>query len=105
MTKRDDDALRRSIDYVLEREPSRADQLDYKKRKLPWREIGGLASYIAQKRTLKLDPWVDPPSELSGSTNAPMDRLYRRLISAGLSQFEPDPLAALKSVGKGDGLA
>ena len=31
-----------------------------------------------------------------GSTDAPHDRLVRRLMKAGVSKYHPDPLRALK---------
>jgi hypothetical protein len=53
---------------------------------------------------LGLRPWELPPMDCDGTDNGPMGRLVRRLEKHGISKYHPDPLAALKAVGAGNGL-
>jgi hypothetical protein len=67
---------------------------------------GRFAAYYCQRKRLKLAPYEFPPCWLSdvddvegpdfkGKLKAA--RLLKRLLDAGLSKFEPDPIAALEA--------
>jgi len=66
---------------------------------------GEHAAYIAQYRTLQLRPWQCPPChardevavDIYGRRPGELE-LRDRLVSAGLSVYEPDPLSALARV-------
>jgi hypothetical protein len=66
---------------------------------------GEHASYTAQCRTLRLRPWQCPPChagdevavDIYGRRPGELE-LRDRLVSAGLSVYEPDPVSALARV-------
>ena len=64
------------------------------------------AVYHCQMETLRLRPWQTPPCWV-GDERPHVDdhrgevaawELRRRLLAAGLSEFEPDPVAALEAI-------
>jgi hypothetical protein len=68
------------------------------------------AAYSLQCDALNLKPWQSPP--MDAGDDKPRDEspvagrvaaweLRRRLIAAGLSKFEPDPIRALETVAAG----
>jgi hypothetical protein len=69
------------------------------------REVAKFCAYSLQYDALDLEPWQAPPCILS-STRArdlePHDRqahhIMRSMVKAGISIYEPDPLAALAAV-------
>jgi hypothetical protein len=94
----DREVLHRAMEIVLRTEPSRAEQLDWEGRKLSggWFEAATFASFVCQTQALRLKPWESPPC--NGSERDPKSMaLLRRMLKAGLSQWEPDPAAALKA--------
>src|SRR5262249_44458690 len=99
----DDDALRRAM-AIARRDPSRAMQLDEKLRDEPWTEVAEFAAFHCQIQALGLKPWQLPPCSLEADDphegNKDAQRLLRRMLAAGVSQYEPDPLAELKAKGK-----
>jgi hypothetical protein len=60
------------------------------------------AAYSCQTRNLKCKPWESPP--MFGDAAPEHDghvagaKLLKRLLDAGLSRYEPDPIAALAKV-------
>jgi hypothetical protein len=79
---------------------------DLKKR--PWDEVAQSAAYHAQMKLLRLRPWQCPPcwaneeidpaeGERFGNLRDEVELLQRMLV-AGLSHWEPDPLAAVERV-------
>ena len=102
----DGDALKRALVACRAESSARAKQLDSKLRDEPWEEVAQFASYCAQGRALDLMPWQSPPcranlgalSEPFGDPRAAREsaELLRRLLDAGLSRFEPDPLGAIE---------
>ena len=90
----DHDALRRAVE-VARKDPELWDLLERKRRAgEDFVELGKTAAYSQQIDNLKLKPWQDPPmyGELG---DADALALLKKLLEAGLSRFEPDPLAAL----------
>ena len=85
---------------IARREPSRAQQLDEKLQDESWDEVAEFASYVCQTEALQLKPWQTPPCIIdeddSDQDNRIPRALLRRMIAAGVSRYDPDPLAALK---------
>ncbi len=102
MKRVDREALERAIKLAREQDAGRRQQIDGKLKSESWEAVGRFASYFCQSRSLKLRPWQWPPcwvtiddqdDGLGGRKAAAM--LLRRLLDAGLSKFEPDPLNAI----------
>lgn len=90
----DRDALARAL--AIEQagdEPGRRDQ------GRDWFEAATSASYACQRRALGLRPWQSPPcygdAHPGHDGHADAAVLLQRLLDAGLSRWEPDPLQAL----------
>jgi hypothetical protein len=89
-----------------------ARQVEQKLRDEPWEDVGQFAAYSCQDDNLQLEPWQVPPCWLrddravQAALSMPHDHsgrreageLVRRLLAAGLSRYEPDPLGALARV-------
>src|SRR5262249_25615653 len=95
----DRDALERAM-QIARRDPSRAQQLDEKLQDESWDEVAAFAAYVCQNRALHLKPWQSPPSSVAEDDPDEDDEdaqmLLRRMLAAGVSRYDPDPLAALK---------
>ncbi len=62
-----------------------------------WLDAALTAVYHYQCETLRLLPWQSPPMHLDDSDDdAGGQKLLRRMLAAGLSRYEPDPLGALR---------
>ena len=100
----DRDALERAIKIALASdEPGFAEQIERKLKKDDWMEQQGTsASYGCQRRALQLRPWQSPPSYADahpGQDGHDQAReLLNRLLDAGLSRWEPDPIGALRAI-------
>jgi hypothetical protein len=103
----DHDAMARAIEIMRHRDQASAIQIADKLASEPWEEVGRFAAYGAQGDTLRLRPWQWPPcwiADIEAELAAPPDQsgrqraaeLLQRMLAAGLSRFEPDPLAALE---------
>jgi hypothetical protein len=91
----DRDALERAM-VLARREPDRAEQLDaLLAQGDSWGSVARFAAYLCQCRTMHLKPWESPPMHADSPTAA---QLADRLVAAGLSVYEPDPLRALEPV-------
>ena len=108
MTRKDRKALRRAIEAVRRESPMRARQIADKLASGPWEDVGEFASYSAQCRALRLRPWQFPPcwiDDIPAALNDPelhrglrtAAELLQRMLAAGLSRYEPDPLKALEA--------
>jgi hypothetical protein len=104
----DREALERAVKLANERQ-HRTDllregksQIDLMLETDPWIEVAHFASYSCQMRSLGLRPWMFPPAWLSLDDRDPEHAdgvaLLRRLLDAGLSKYEPDPIGALAKV-------
>jgi hypothetical protein len=110
LTEVDRDALERAIAMGRQRGAAEREQLDGFLREKPWREVGEFAAYGCQCDTLRLKPWQTPPCEIedpdltlarTGDDYRGLRaaaRLLERLLKAGLSKYEPDPIGALERV-------
>jgi hypothetical protein len=103
--QRDRDALTRAL-VIARQDPMRAEQLD---RKLAngesWDEVATFAALCVQSNALHLKPWQCPPCDSNNEIDPSEGVLYgnrpdevallQRMLAAGLSRFEPDPMKAL----------
>ncbi|MET3988742.1 hypothetical protein ABID65_000368 [Bradyrhizobium sp. S3.9.2] len=93
ITDTDRDAMTRAIVAARRESPARKKQIDGKLVRQPWEAVGRYAAFCAQIDSLNLQPWesavvyADSPEALA---------LLGRLKAAGLSKYEPDPLAAIE---------
>jgi hypothetical protein len=70
-------------------------------------EVGQFAAYCCQCRSLRLKPWQTPPMHGDAEPSHPdaddthgygaAAELLERLLAAGLSRWEPDPIGALEA--------
>jgi hypothetical protein len=64
-----------------------------------WDDAASAAAYHLQLKNLRLKPWQDPPMYGDIERAQPgAAELLARLLAAGLSRYEPDPIAALARV-------
>jgi hypothetical protein len=109
MKRVDREALKRSIELARSHDAGRRNQIDAKLETESWEEVAMFASYVCQHRSLNLRPWQLPPCEVDvgdedepamgpkgGKRSAAL--LLQRMLAAGLSKFEPDPIGALARV-------
>ena len=101
MNRIDRDALRRALALVRAESPGRAAQIAAKLKDEPREQVAEFASYCCQIDNLELKPWQDPPmfAEIRPDPNALA--LLVKLLGAGLSRCEPDPIQALAEVRAG----
>jgi hypothetical protein len=93
----DEDALRRCLELYLadrKRGPVIQARLDGGE---PWRSVARFCSYSIQRNRLSLKPWQASPCHPYDADGL---ALYERLIAAGLSRFENDPVRALAELEK-----
>ena len=112
MTPIDQDALARAIAAIRKSNAGGAVlQIEQKLEREGFEVAGSFAAYSQQVDNLHLMPWEVPPcwvapaniedllatSPDADDTHGWRDaaRLLKRLLDAGLSRFEPDPIAAL----------
>jgi hypothetical protein len=102
----DRDALERAMTLCRSESKGRAAQIDAKLQDESWESVACFAAVCSQTRLLALDPWQTPPLRASlNDLTKPRDdsrgerraaELLEKLLRAGLSRFEPDPVAALE---------
>jgi hypothetical protein len=105
----DDEALERAIALARQESPGRRDQIDSMLQERDWLHVATFCAYCCQDNELKLKPWEivpcwieDPDLVLQEARSADLGqrrraaRLLKRLLAAGLSKFEPTPLAAIE---------
>jgi hypothetical protein len=107
LRRTDRDALERALVMAC-RESEQAARYEEMLRSKPWREAAESAAYSMQVKTLKLKPWQAPPC---GCRSDEIGRGYghsrgevllrRRMLAAGLSLYEPNPIAALEKIAAG----
>jgi hypothetical protein len=95
VSKVDREALKRAL--VLAKasdERGRREQIESMQER-DWFEAAHFAAYHCQVNALQLRPWQSPP--LYGR-DADAAVLLRKLLDAGLSRYEPNPVAALAAI-------
>jgi len=105
LTKVDRYALQRAMDIAAADDPGRAEQLASKLKDEPWEEVAKFAAYCVQGDNLCLQPWERVPMEIADTgPTRPEDRgariLLKKLLDAGLSRFEPDPICGARQVAR-----
>jgi hypothetical protein len=105
----DREALARALKLAQAESEQEREHFDCMLIEKGWRWAAETAAYVRQSAALKLRPWQPPPCwirDLEGDLAAGDDgisgryaaaKLTRRLLAAGLSRFEPDPIAALEA--------
>jgi hypothetical protein len=102
LSKIDRDALERAVAIALASdEPGEREQIAGKLRR-DWFEAATFAAYGCQVRALGLKPWQSPPcygdAHPGHDGHADAAVLLKRLLDAGLSRWEPDPVGALSAI-------
>jgi hypothetical protein len=96
---------------MARREEGRGEQLDAMLRSEPWEEVAQFAAYCCQTTNLRLRPWEIPPcwvidpDDPDNTTHTPKEndsrrnaaKLRRQMRKHGISQWHPDPLAAIET--------
>jgi hypothetical protein len=110
LSRIDREAMKRAIEQLRRKGGEDARQIEGKLREEPWDDVGRFAAYSCQDDALHPEPWQPvPANEYVSVTDddsrygpvmgrAAAAELLRRLLAAGLSRFEPDPLGALARV-------
>ena len=111
MRKIDREALERCIEAMRDsKEPADREQIEDLLKTGGWQKAADQAAYHCQNRALRLKPWQDPPANIDprdiasiiarGDDGIAGDfraaRLLQRMLNAGISRFEPDPITALE---------
>jgi hypothetical protein len=103
MRRVDRDALTRALDMANTLDPIIASAVAATLKSETWEAAARYAVYHLQMKSLRLRPWQAPPCNsddeidpagLSGGRREEV-ALRQRMLAAGLSQYEPDPIAAL----------
>ena len=107
MTKNDRDALKLAIAQSRAEDEGRRWQIDAKLKDEPWEDVATFAAYSRQCHTLHLKPWQVPPCWVDVDDSPPQgtdygghreaQRLLRDMLDLGISQWHPDPLAAIEA--------
>jgi len=104
----DQDALARSIEIRRASGPDKREQIEDMLATRTWIDAAEFAAYSCQVDALHLKPWQSPPcwiDDIEATLAAGNDgnlgdyaaaTLSRRMLDWNLSQFEPDPIAAIK---------
>jgi hypothetical protein len=103
LTKTDIAALELALKLAREESPGRAQQLALKLAEDGWWPTARFAAYSCQVDRLHLKPWEHPPCWCDDPDDYPdreAARLLKRMLAAGISQFDPDPMAALEAAKK-----
>jgi hypothetical protein len=99
MNKVNREALKRALVLVRAESPGRAAQIADKLKHEPWEQVAEFAACCCQIDNLGLRPWQDPPLYAELRPDQPDAlALLVKLLGAGLSRYEPDPVAALAAV-------
>jgi hypothetical protein len=104
LSRVDKEALERAIVLARASDPPHDQQIAGMLKTRPWIEVATFAAYGCQDDALRLKSWQPAPcwmgderpiDDFAGAGKLAAWELRRRLIASGLSQFEPDPIAAL----------
>jgi hypothetical protein len=113
------DAWTRCIEIERSRSPDHAERIDQQIAKEGFEKAGRDAAYSCQYAALRLRPWEWTPSWVEpndiDAILAKQDHdsrdmrtaavLLRKMLNAGLSRWEPDPMTALVQAKKRDATA
>jgi hypothetical protein len=98
LSDKDYNALKICISRTL-KDRCRIEQVQSMFADRPWIEVALFCCYVQQINSLALKPWETPPMDvdLDSDKEEHATILTRRLIDAGLSIYEADPLMALSN--------
>lgn len=110
LTEADRQALMLAIETARKHSPADRQQIDDKlTRREPWFDVAVFAAQECQEWSLRLKPWqawppcaVEPDDvDEPGFEHRGIGRsaaLLRRMLSAGVSRFHPDPVGAIEAI-------
>lgn len=97
-------ALQMAIDLTLaEEDEARVEQVKEMLAKRSWDEVARFCSYHRQFDVLNLLPWQSTPSEVDNPDEdlvTPQHMLTKKMLALGISQYHPDPIAAIEAAEK-----
>jgi hypothetical protein len=97
MTKLDQTALELALGTVLKgKDIGRAEQVRELRDQDGWESTARFCAALLQRRALELKPWDSPPCALDCPDDSGAGRLLRRMLVAGLSRYDPNPLRGLE---------
>lgn len=103
----DREALNRSLQIILNgKDEGRAEQVRAFMTESDadpaygWWYAASFCASLCQDRALGLKPWQSPPWDADEDGHADEERLLKRMLSHGVSRYEPDPLTAINAKGK-----
>jgi hypothetical protein len=106
MKRIDRAAMKRAIEQLRRKGGEDARQIEQKLRDEPWEDVARFAAYSCQCDALNPEPWQPVPANDYVVTDRDDEgpvmgrkaaaELLRRLLAAGLSRYEPDPINALE---------
>jgi hypothetical protein len=103
LSQADHDALERALVMARHESPEQAAHIEGLLASRDWYEAATSASYHCQVRNLRLKPWQAPPMSvrtdeigMGYGCSASEVKLKRRMVSLGISIFEPDPQIAIE---------
>lgn len=104
----DNEALKRCVE-LTRAEPDSVEQISDMLADRPFESVATFCAYHQQTNNLRLKPWEFPPCwifDIDAALNIPeaMDtyrkrdaaKLLQRMLDLDISQFEPDPMSAIK---------
>jgi hypothetical protein len=103
LTQNDIAALELALKLMREESEGRAQQLALKLAEDGWWSTARFAAYSCQVDSLHLKPWEHPPCWVDDPDDYPdreAVRLLKRMEAAGISKYDPDPMAALEAAKK-----
>jgi hypothetical protein len=95
LTRDDLDAMGRAIAWLRAKRSDHVAQIEYKLKHESFAAAGEFAADRAQYESLHLRPWESSPCSVWGYDQSSAIELRDRLVAAGISIFEPDPMQAL----------
>jgi hypothetical protein len=101
MKKLDKAALELALETVLQGkepqpDPGRPDQVRTFVHEDGFEYAAKFCSSLLQRRHLQLRPWQRPPCRSEPHDGSEGGQLLARMLAAGVSRYEPNPLAALE---------
>jgi hypothetical protein len=104
MTSNDDRAaLMQALEICRAESPGREKQIKAKLRDDGWQSTAEFAAAHCQCEALNLEPWQMPPcrGDSAHHPDPAAKKLLEQMLAAGVSRFDPDPLAAIEAARKG----
>jgi hypothetical protein len=95
--KIDEAALELALETVLKgKDAGRAEQVRHILNEDGWLPAARFCSSLLQRQQLELKPWDTPPCRMAQPDDSAAGRLLRRMLFAGISRYDPNPLGGLE---------